>query len=143
MTMRLGRFLSSALLCVLAGCGRGGTTIPVEGKVLVDGQPLTVGTVIFTPDAARGNTSAHEPRGNLDANGVYRLSVTKDRTAVPPGWYKISISAQRLKDPNDRYSYVSLIPSKFAHPETSGLALEVVDNPAQGAYDIALSGKRP
>jgi hypothetical protein len=137
------RCLWSVILCVLAGCGQGETAIPVEGKVLVDGQPLTVGTVIFTPDAARGNLSKHEPRGQLDANGFYRATMTKDRAGVPPGWYKVSISAQRLKDPKDPYSFVSLIPTKFANPETSGLALQVVDNAAPGAYDIALSTRKP
>jgi hypothetical protein len=34
-----------------------------------------------------------------------------------------------------------VIPTKFANPETSGLALEVVANPAPGAYDIALPAK--
>jgi hypothetical protein len=140
MTITARRCLSSAMVFILAGCG-GETTIQVKGKVLVDGQPLTVGTVIFTPDAAKGNTSLHEPRGQLDANGVYTLQQTKDSSAVAPGWYKISISAQRLKDPKDPYSYVSVIPTKFANPQTSGLALEVVANPAPGAYDIAVPAK--
>lgn len=143
MTMSSRRCLCSAIVFVLAGCGQGETTIPVKGKVLVDGLPLTVGTVIFTPDAAKGNTSLHEPRGKLDANGVYQVYQTKDREGVAPGWYKISISAQRLTDAKDPYSYASVIPTKFARPDTSGLALEVVDKPAQGAYDITLSAREP
>ncbi len=143
MTMNSRRCLCSVIVFVLAGCGRGETTIPVKGKVVVDGQPLMIGTVIFTPDAARGNTSLHEPRGKLDANGVYQAYQTKDHAGVAPGWYKISISAQRLTDPKDLYSYVSVIPTKFAHPETSGLALEVVDNAVPGTYDIALSAMEP
>ncbi len=137
------RCLCSVILFVLAGCSRGETLPAVKGKVLVDGQPLTVGTVIFTPDAAKGNTLLHEPRGKLDANGVYQASQTKDQAGVAPGWYKISITAQRLKDPNDRYSFVSVIPVKYANPETSGLALEVVDKPAPGTYDLALSATEP
>jgi hypothetical protein len=143
MTICSRRCLCSAMIFVLAGCGRGEITIPVTGKVLVDGQPLTVGTVIFTPDAAKGNASLHEPRGKLDANGVYQVYRTKDHPGAAPGWYKISICAQRLADPKDLYSYVSVIPTKFAHPDTSGLALEVVDHPAAGAYDIALSATGP
>jgi hypothetical protein len=34
-----------------------------------------------------------------------------------------------------------VIPTKFANPQTSGLALEVVANPAPGAYDIAVPAK--
>jgi hypothetical protein len=143
MTTSGRRWLGCLVLCVLAGCGKGDTVFPVDGKVLVDGQPLTVGTVIFTPDTSKGNSSQAEPRGQLDANGVYRVYMTKDREGVPPGWYKISISAQRLKDAKDPLSYVSVIPSKYTNPKTSGLVLQVVDNPAPGAYDIKLSTKQP
>ena len=141
MNMSWRRCLCSLTVFVLAGCSRGETTIPVKGKVLVDGQPLTIGTVIFTPDPAKGNTSMHEPRGKVDANGDYQAFQTKDHAGVAPGWYKISITAQRLKDAKDPFSYASVIPTKFANPETSGLALEVTNNPVPGAYDIALSAK--
>jgi hypothetical protein len=134
--------LCGAFIFVLTGCARE-TIIPVVGRVLFDDQPLTFGMVIFTPDASRGNTSRHEPRGKLDANGVYQAYQTKDQPGLAPGWYKISISAQRMKDPNDSYSYESVIPTRFANPETSGLALEVVANAAPGAYDITLSSKNP
>jgi hypothetical protein len=143
MTTRVRCCLCSVVFAALAGCGPSEITVPVEGKVLVDGKPLTFGTVIFTPDAARGNDSLDEPRGKLDANGIYRASLKKERAGVPPGWYRISISAQRLTDPKDPFSYESVIPTKFNNPETSGLSLEVVDNPAAGAYDIALSAKDP
>ncbi len=137
-----GRAWLAYTLLVSAGCSRGEPTVPVEGKVLVDGKPLTVGTVIFTPDRARGNTSQFEPRGKIDEEGTYRATTTKDGSGVPPGWYKISVSAQRLRDPKDVFSYQSVIPTKYANPDSSGLALEVVEHPAPGAYDITLSSKQ-
>lgn len=144
MTMKSLRLhLCCATLLVLAGCAREEPAVTVEGKVMFDGQPLTVGTVIFTPDAARGNTSPHEPRGKIDAQGVYRLTATKDRPGVPPGWYKVSINAQRMTNAKDVFSYQSVIPAKLTNPDTSGLALQVVDTPAPGAYDLVLSSKGP
>jgi hypothetical protein len=143
MSMYSRRWLFSVVLFALAGCSREEPTFSVEGKVLIDGQPLKVGTVIFTPDAARGNTSMHEPRGKIDENGVYRLSLTKGHPGATRGWYKISLSAQQLKDPKDRYSYVSLIPTRYTRPDTSGLEREVVNKPAPGAYDIELSSREP
>jgi hypothetical protein len=34
-----------------------------------------------------------------------------------------------------------VIPTKYTSPKTSGLAVQVVDNPDPGAYDIVLSAK--
>ena len=50
--------------------------VPVQGKVLWGSQPLTAGVVMFTPDAAAGNTSTLKPFGRIDANGTYRCPPT-------------------------------------------------------------------
>jgi hypothetical protein len=141
MKLKTPRWLGSALMILLVGCARTEPTIAVKGKVLVDGQPLTFGTIVFTPDAAKGNTSMHEPRGKLDATGVYEAKQSKDQPGMASGWYKVSISAQKMKDAKDPYSYASVIPNRYASPETSGLSVEVTAHAAAGTYDFALSSK--
>src|SRR5262249_14047953 len=84
-------------LCVwaLAGCGDGSglKVVPVAGKLTIDGQPLTTGSISFRPDAARGNRSQHHPTGTIDEEGRYQL-FTAGKKGAPLGWYKVMVFAQ-------------------------------------------------
>src|SRR5262249_21050575 len=126
----------------LVGCGKGagdgGLTL-VAGKVTVDGKPLGTGAVTFHPDAAKGNTTPHIPVGVLDAEGNYKL-VSGTREGAPPGWYKVTVSAQEPADEKNPYAPPkSIINRKFGDVQTSGLAAQVVENPAPGAYDFKVT----
>jgi hypothetical protein len=113
----------------------------VQGKVTFDGRPVTTGTVIFSPDAGRGNTSLHEPRGSLDEQGHYRLSIQTE-PGSPPGWYKVGVVSTRSRGLGVPPIY--LIPRVYSNPQTSPLApVEVVENPAPGAYDLKLGTPGP
>ena len=71
---------------LLAGCGQSGgpALLPVEGKVNFNGNPLTKGSVILHPDKGKGNTTPHEPRGQIDADGHYQV-MTHPNPGAPPG----------------------------------------------------------
>src|SRR5262249_30388434 len=56
-------------LLSVVGCGE--TLTPVEGKVTVDGQPLTAGNVTFYPTSPSG--SPHDITGTV-ANGGYKMN---------------------------------------------------------------------
>jgi hypothetical protein len=115
--------------------------VPVEGKVLLGGQPMSLGTVTFVPDKDKGNKATGTGTSPIDSAGSYKLNYG-GRNGVPPGWYKVSISpmgmpkempaaGQPLPKP------VSMSP-KYQHADTSGVAFEVVENPESGRYDIKL-----
>ncbi len=124
---------------IMAGCGGGLKTVPVSGAISFDGQPLTSGSVTFVPDASKGNSSTLEPVGAIGDNGAYSLT-TQDKAGAPVGWYKVVVRSTAPSNPNDPYSLPkSLIPEKYASADTTDLAVEVVANPAQGAYDLKLS----
>src|SRR5262245_13848145 len=135
--------LFGALSVTLAGCGKGEVggdkLVPVAGKVTVNGKPLTTGPVTFHPDTAKGNNTPHIPVGALDAEGNYKLaSATKG--GAPLGWYKVTVTAQGPADEKDPYAPPKyLINPKFADVQTSGLAVEVVEKPAPGAYDLKVT----
>jgi hypothetical protein len=139
------------LLCALLvlGCAdpRGvGKTYPVAGKITFSGEPLTAETtmVLLKPDTSRGNTSPFEPAGTVDSEGNYRV-FTMDKEGAPSGWYKVIVTAtstdvetppgKRLHHPRPK----SLLPAKYGQTKTTDLALEVVANPAPGAYDLKLT----
>ena len=134
--MRLAFFV---VVVGLVGCGSGGEPrLPVAGKVLWRGQPLTSGAVIFRPDSTKGNNSKHEPRGPIDTNGNYQAA-TAQQVGAPPGWYKIGVIATEAGDPKNPYAIPkSLLPAKYSDPEQSELFMEVVTNPAPGMYDITV-----
>jgi hypothetical protein len=125
----------------LAGCGKSGSKlVQVAGKVTAGNKPLTTGTVIFYPDAGRGNTSKEEPRGDIDSEGNYRL-LTGIQTGAAAGWYKVAVTAADQVDPKNPYFTKWLIPEKYIDPRTSKLTIEVVASPAAGAYDLKLDAK--
>jgi hypothetical protein len=142
----------AALLLALAapGCGDDGVgkTYPVRGKVTLDSAPLVARTttVLFKPDAAKGNTSPFEPAGTVDSEGNYTL-YTKTRRGAAPGWYKVIVTATESesappapgKSLHQRPLPRSLVPGVYARAESTPLQVEVVKSPAEGAYDLKLT----
>src|SRR5215469_3246885 len=87
--------VASVFLAFVSGCGKGaGKLVPVQGQVKFGDAPLTTGVVIFRPDASKGNTSQEEPRGQIDAEGHYKLRTAQQEGAAP-GWYKVGIIASQ------------------------------------------------
>jgi hypothetical protein len=130
--------ITAVLLAGLTGCGGSTRMLPVEGQVQFKGKPLTKGTVVLYADASKGNTTKHEPRGTIEADGRYTI-VTHPHPGAPPGWYKVAVIVTEPSDPKNPYSMPrSLIPEKFSKPDQSGLTLEVRSNPPPGAYDLDL-----
>jgi hypothetical protein len=129
--------LALSVVLTLAGCG-GVRLEPVEGKALVDGQPLVHCTFSLRPDAAKGNTSTKEPAGQVEAPGVWKV-YTDAKPGAPAGWYKVIAVAQDPVDPNDPYkARPSYINAKYNSLQTTDLVIEVTSTPAPGAYDFNL-----
>ena len=55
----------AVVLAALAAAGCGGSRYPVEGRVLLNGQPLKgkAGAVALRPDASKGNKHSVSPVG--------------------------------------------------------------------------------
>jgi hypothetical protein len=122
------------------GCGASGEKLnPVAGKVTLNGAPLASGSVTFHPNVAKGNNTPHIPVGMIDEQGHYKLQ-TATKEGAPPGWYKITVSAQAPVDPKDPYGPPKhLINSKYSDPNTSGVEAEVLSTAPPGAYDLKVT----
>jgi hypothetical protein len=116
--------------------------VPVSGTITVNNQPLSAGTVVFHPDAARGNTSRVEARATIDSEkpGIYRL-ITNDKDGAPLGAYKVTVYAMKVAGPMRPPEW--LAHEKYTDVKTSGLAVEVVLDPKTGAYDFKLEPPTP
>jgi hypothetical protein len=120
---------------LVLGCGSGKPTAnPVNGKVYFKGSALPCGTIVFTPDASRGNQGALA-RSEIQSDGSYSLR-TEVGYGVAPGWYRVTVMAVEMPEkpePGKRYPKPrSLLPEKYRDPELAGLIREVKAGQANG-----------
>lgn len=76
-------------------------TYPVQGKVLLDGQPLTDGAIEFSPLTE----PAVNAFGELGAEGAFSLSIIHGNERVKgamPGDYRVTISFAARKEKDKR-----------------------------------------
>jgi len=127
-------------LTLASGCGSSTPPLTsVTGTVSYQGQPLNTGTIVFTPDSAKG---AEGPisTGKIMADGSFSLT-TGNAVGAAPGWHRItvvSISEASASIPGQRFTVpVSLIPVKYRNPESSDLTREV-KNSAKNVFHLNL-----
>lgn len=131
--------LCAVVLGSLPACNKAVRRVPVTGTVTLDGKPLTVGVVSFAPDNEKGNTNRVACIGRANA-GKYDLTTAAMQNfdngpGAPLGWYKVYLDttvpgAEDLK-----------IHPKFKDLNKTPISIEVVENPAPGAYDIQFTSK--
>lgn len=113
-----------ALLC-LSGCGGAERpkTIPISGKVTIDGQPPgEFGKIFFTPTQAADGYSKRPASGVYTPEGDYRVVSWEPDDGLVPGHYTINLM------PKDRTN--TKIPENYLQSSTSGLEVDVpVDKP--------------
>jgi hypothetical protein len=126
-------------LALVAGCDGGGL-VKVSGKVTVDGSPLTMGSVRYVPDAAKGNKTTTEPVGQIESDGSYSLT-TNGKPGAPPGWYKVTVNATSVPESSNPFGGKALVGPGFNSPETSGLSVEVKASAPAGTYDLKVSAR--
>jgi hypothetical protein len=135
---RSAAVLAGVALLVVFGCGTDdglGKRYPVSGTVNYKGQPLASGTISFIPD----NPELRPANGMIE-EGSYSLTTLTEGDGAMPGTYRVSIIAKEAKPlgtsptggaPSQKAAFLankkakSLIPSKYANPDTSNLKAEV------------------
>jgi hypothetical protein len=130
------RILCACGLFALAGCG-GLKLVPVSGKVTLGDKPLKGGGVCFIPDASKGNDARVSCVGRIDSEGRYQLTTSAVKGSdsgkgAPLGWYKVTIITTLPGAPE------ITVDRKYLDPEKPTLFVEVVADPAPGAYDLHL-----
>ena len=124
---RRGSALVASLFMMLAlgGCGQAVQRVAVSGKVLLDGEPLTVGTIRFVPASGRPASS------RILADGSFRvarksLSAGGDEVVgLFPGNYHIAISATESLGEAEDAEVRWLVPRRYGDFRTSGLEADI------------------
>jgi hypothetical protein len=106
-----------AACMLLVGCGDDRPLrVPVSGKVLIDGKPLTHGFVRFIPSGARPSG------GKLDEQGHFKLSCFEGEDGAVPGKHRVEIAAnEALSSTKVRWH----APKKYNDLGTSGITQEI------------------
>lgn len=92
--------------------------VPVMGKVLSHGQPVTAGAIYLHPDAANSYQN-DKPSSLLQTDGSFTIKTYPFGEGVPPGKYRVTLApelATRMKKPI--YSQVEKTPWTLDVPET-------------------------
>jgi hypothetical protein len=95
--------------------------VPVSGQVLIDGQPLTFGNIMFMTKGARPSS------GKIREDGRFTLSCYEGENGddgVVPGMHQVLISASRPVAGN---KVEWLAPAKYGQFATSGLTFEITE----------------
>lgn len=126
--------LLPALLLFAAGCNSRPTCVPVSGKVLIDGEPLKRGAVIFIPSGGRQSS------GILDANGQFKLTCFEPDDGALLGAHRIQIYPnESINDTTTKWH----APKKYTDPETSGLTQEITGPTDSIVIELTWKGNTP
>ena len=127
--------LLTVLLAVCAGCGGRANlpdTVPVSGKVTLNGRPLSGASVTFVPTGA---TRGDGGFGMTDQDGRYKLRYLRGAAGVPVGQYRVVISKRLMPDGSDAVEgrdvapiespAHEVLPPKYSNEEHSTLSATV------------------
>jgi hypothetical protein len=107
------------------GCGPQRELIPVQGRVLLDGQPLAFGSVSFQSESGQPATAAIGP------DGSFTLSMFGEGPGAVPGRNRVLVTCydgqrQAAADRDQEPGLGKLlIPERYTAYETSGLVIDV------------------
>jgi hypothetical protein len=107
-----------------AGCGQEDQALaPVRGRVFFRGEPLSGGSIVFTPNPDKGG-SGPLARAEIAADGAYTLR-SGDRPGAVPGWHRVTVVCVRPADePSGEGKFTEVrcvIPHHYSLPDLSGL----------------------
>lgn len=107
---------SAAILAAIPGCDKRPARVPVSGQVLIDGQPLKHGSVMFVPENGRSSM------GVLDESGRFSLTCFTPNDGALMGNHQVQVMATERVD-----DYTSRIhaPKKYGGTATSGITKEI------------------
>jgi hypothetical protein len=124
------------LASALAGCGE--SLSSVTGKVTYKGQPVTEGTIIFSPIGAGGTNPGSPASANVKADGTYEMQ-TGTRNGAVIGKSTVSYTAPGGKASTDPKKQGE--PSPYAGLDAMQTEVEVKSG--KNVIDIQLDVAKP
>jgi hypothetical protein len=112
-----------SLSFALTGCGSGVIRPPlgkVSGKVTYNGNPVTSGSVIFTP--VKGDSGGHIATGQIQSDGSYSLTTFDTGDGALLGQHVVTVEAREkmTSPPMDKQGRINYTPPKLTVPAKFG-----------------------
>ena len=127
-------WIGCCLIC-LPGCSDGlPVRVPVSGTVLIDGEPLTKGSIMVIPEGER------PAGGSIGPDGRFSLSCYALNDGVVPGTHHVTVQAtEHISERETRW----LTPKKYGDPSTSRLTVTITEATDDLIIDLTWDGKKP
>ncbi len=123
------------LLVLLAGCGQDRPDrVPVAGQVLIDGEPLTYGVVMFVPPNDRPSSAA------LDNTGRFQLTCFDEGDGAVLGMHRVAVTAVEPLGPGKQRWHA---PRAYVDYHTSGLSAEITGPTDDLVIELSWDGGQP
>lgn len=117
-----------AQLVFCAGCSaesEGPPTVPVAGKLLVDGQPAAGAQVIFHPaDSHDFDRRGSRPTGRVTADGTFQMTTYQPNDGAPAGDYVVTV--YWAQDPESLEPSPDRLKQRFLNPALSKIHVAVI-----------------
>ena len=137
-SLRLVYLVVVVCTALVPGCGKESVKLaPVAGKVTVGDQPVTSGQVSLIP-LSKDEKTPGLMAGTIDSSGNYKI-LTDGKEGAPLGKYKVTVTPAMTAAPADKKAPVLAYNKGFMDASRSTLAIEVVDSPPPGKYDLKLT----
>jgi hypothetical protein len=117
------------------GCGDSRPKrVPIAGTVVIDGQPLTGGSIMFIHPSSRPSS------GMIDKTGHFNLSCYEIGDGAVVGKHRVQVTAcLPINDRSNRW----IAPKKYADANSSGLEVEVTEPKNDVKIDLSWGGGKP
>jgi hypothetical protein len=124
-----------SLVAALTGCSDGRPKrVPVSGQVLIDGKPLTQGSVRFVPEGGRPSTA------RLDDQGRFALRCFDGVDGAIPGKHRVSVTGNKVLSESKIQWFA---PKKYADFRTSGLEFDITEPTDDLTINLTWDGGKP
>ena len=133
-THHIGLHVLVLLLLVQGGCDSRPKRVPVSGRVIIDGEPLKFGSVVFVPERGRQSTGA------LDESGSFTLTCYDPGDGALVGKHRVEIlTSQAINNTTLKWH----APKKYADRKTSELTQEVSSPTDSVVFNLTWKGSPP
>lgn len=113
-------------------------TTKINGKVLVDGEPVKDIWVTLHPVDPKVPL---RPRGQTDANGNFKLTTYTGGDGAPEGEYNVTIAWLTYSSRDKDWGGADKLKDQYSDPKTTSLHLTVKDTPMElPTFELKLAG---